>query len=466
MRRNPPADRAVRTDGSRPASGDHARVRVVVLALLIVGLLAAPAGAVTWTPPRTLPDSTGVAALPRAAMGLNGTVAVAFVRQGVRVAVRRAGGQIAPTALVSSERRAVSSPAVAISGRGDIIVVWVQARSATLPLQPPYRIRAVSYIPGRGWGRPRTLGETPYFETAKPEVSANARGDAAIAWRCARDGILGARTDTVCVTARRAGHRFGAVRALAQRSGTESIQHAQVTVGPKGGVHVAWTRMPGPTVGYAYRHADGRWDRQRTLSGEPASRPRMAAAADGGLVVAWREAPIGDGSQEAVYGPLAATVRSASGRFSGARTISSIPIFQPELAAAPSGEVMVAWSTPRGVSPALPDWSSVHWATRHAGATQLGEEVVAEDLTDGTPSFAPSGRLGFISSGEALLAVGGPGGVRVMTRPPGGDFGAPARVSAAGDLPQLVTRRKHAAVVFAVETRQGEAQLKISVRRR
>lgn len=439
-------------------------MRTIATTLLAFALLSTSAAA-AWTPPRTLPDSTGVGALPRAAMGLNGTVAVAFERQGVRVAVRRDTGQIAPTTLVSSANRAVSSPAVAISGRGDILVVWVQARSSRLPLLAPYRVRAVTYVPKRGWGKPRTLGQTPYFESARPQVSTNARGDAAIAWRCSGNGPLGAQTDTACVTVRRAGHRFGALRVLPQPAGTETVQDQQVAVGPKGGVHVAWTSLPGPVVRYAYRQTSGRWDAARTLSGVPASRPRMAAAADGALVVAWHDAPVTSAGSDVVYGTLSATVRSASGRFSAARTLSAIPIFEPELAAAPSGEVLLAWSAPRGLEPSLPDWTNVHWASRPAGSAQIGEEVIATGLTDGTPSFAPTGRLGFVSSGEALLAAGGPGGVRVMTRPAGGEFGPPQLVAAAGDLPQLVTRRSHAAVVFATENRQGEASLRISVRR-
>lgn len=127
-------------------------------------------------------------------------------------------------------------------------------------------------------------------------------------------------------------------------------------------------------------------------------------------------------------------MRSASGRFSAPRTISATPIFEPELAAAPSGEVLLAWSSPRGLEPSLPDWTDVHWATHPAGSTQVGYEV-ATGLTDGTPSFAPTGRLGLVSSGEALLAVGGSGGVRVMTRPPGEEFGPPELVAADGDLP-------------------------------
>lgn len=439
-------------------------MRTIATTLLAFALLTTSATA-AWTPARTLPDSTGVGAMPRVAMGLNGTVAVAFERQGVRVAVRRDTGQIAPTTLVSSASRAVSSPAVAISGRGDILAVWVQARSSRLPLLAPYRVRAVTYVPKRGWGTPRTLGETPYFESAKPVISTNARGDAAIAWRCTRTGPLGAQTDSICVTVRRAGHQFGVLRVLPQSAGTEAVQDQQVAVGPKGGVHVAWTHLPGPVVRYAYRQTSGRWDAARTLSIVPASRPRMAAAADGALVVAWHNAPVSSEGSDVVYGTLSATVRSASGRFSGARTISAIPIFEPELAAAPSGEVLLAWSSPRGLEPSLPDWTDVHWASRPAGSARIGDEVIATGLTDGTPSFAPTGRLGFVSSGAALLAVGGSGGVRVITRPSGGEFGAPETVATAGDLPQLVTRRSHAAVVFATENRQGEASLRISVRR-
>jgi hypothetical protein len=250
-----------------------------------------------------LPDSTGAAAQPRVAMGLNGTVAVAFVRQGVRVAVRRDGGRIAP------------------------------------------RIVANALAP-------------------------------------------------------------------------------------------------------------------RTVSSVPASRPRMVAAVDGAVVVAWREAPLESAAVPASHGPLAAAVRSRAGRFSAARTISTTPIFEPELAAGLSGDVLLAWSTPRGVEPSLPGWDSVRWALRGRGTSDVGDAAVA----DGSPSFAPTGRLGFLADGSALLAVGGPGGVRVVKRPPGGAFATTQLVARAGDLPQLVTRRGHAAVVFATGSRLGEAQLRISVR--
>ena len=452
-----------RTVTARPRADDHVRVRAIALALLLA-LLGASTAEARWTSPRVLPDSTGAAAQPRVAMGLNGTVAVAFVRQGVRVAVRRDGGQIAPTTLVSSERRAVSSPDVAISGRGDIVAVWVQARSTRLPLQPPYRVRAISYVPKRGWGRPKTLGWTPYFDSAAPRIVANARGDAAIAWRCVRGGILGTSSDTVCVTARRAGHRFGSVAALAQRSGVTAVEHQQVAVDPSGGVHVAWTSLPGPRVRYAYRGRSGRWSAPRTLSSVPASRPRMVAAVDGAVVVAWHEAPPESAETPVTYGPLAAAVRTRAGRFSPARTISTTPIFEPELAAGPSGDVLLTWSTPRGVEPSLPGWDSVHWALRGRGTSDIGDAAVADGVADGSPSFAPTGRLGFLADGTALLAVGGPGGVRVVKRPPGGTFATTQLIAPAGDLPQLVTRRGHAAVVFATESRLGEVQLRISVR--
>lgn len=463
MRSNPPRGDVKRTVGAPSRRGDHPRVRAIVIGLLLP-LLTAPAAEAFWTQPRSLPDSTGVSALPRAAMGLNGTVAVAFIRQGVRVAVRRDGGQIAPTTLVSSERRAVSSPDVAISGRGDIIAVWVQARSSRLPLQAPYRVRAISYVPGHGWGRPKTLGETPYFETAVPRIVANARGDAAIAWRCAHETSLGATSDTVCVTSRRAGHNFGAVTELRQPRGTTTVEHQQVAVGPKGSVHVAWTSLPGPVVRYAYLGASHRWTRARTLSSIPASRPRMAAASDGALVVAWHVAPATRDGSDVVYGPLAATVRSPAGRFSPARTISEVPIFEPEVAAAPRGEVLLAWTTPRGVEPSLPGWDAVHWATRPAGTSVISAQAMSDTFTDGTSSFAPTGRLGFLDNGRALLAIGGPGGVRVISRPVGGDFVSATLIAPAGDLPQLVTRRGHAAVVFATESRSGESRLRISVR--
>lgn len=432
--------------------------------ILLTLLLPATAAAADWTTPRTLPDSTGTTALPRVAMGLNGTVAVAFVRKGIRVAVRRDTGQLAPTTLVSSDRRAVTSPDVAISGRGDIVVVWTEARTR-LALQAPYRVRAISYVPRRGWGRPRTLGETAYFDSAQPRISANARGDAAIAWRCSRPTTRAVSTDAICVTRRRAGGQFGALTALPEPAGTEAALQQQVSVGPKGSVHVAWTRLPGPVVRYAYLGSSGRWTAPRTLSAVPASRPRIAAAADGALAVAWHEAPVTGTASGITYGSLVATVRSPSGQFSPPQTISTIPIFEPEIAAAPSGEVMLAWSSPRDVDSGLPGAGDVHWSVRPAGAASFTESVTANGFPDGTPSFAPTGRLGFVAGGQSLLAVGGPHGVQVVWRPAGGDVNAVDVIDRAGDVPQLVTRRRHAAVVYATEGRQGEAVLKISVLR-
>lgn len=440
-------------------------MRTLAIALLVVPLVAcvaAPAEA-SWTKPRSLPDSTGVSGAPRVAIGLNGTVAVAFVRQGVRVAVRRGVGQIAPTTLVSSDRRAVSSPDIAISGRGDIIVVWAEARTR-LPLKAPFRVRAITYVPKRGWGRPRTLGETAYFDTAQPRIRANARGDAAVAWRCSREVTPGVAGDAVCVTVRRTGHQFATVRALAEPAGTRAVLDQQVAVGAKGSVHVAWTRLPGPVIGYAYYGAARRWSTPSTLSALPASRPQLAAAADGSLVVAWREAPVMSPTSAPTYGPLVAIVRSPSGAFSEPQRIATQPIYEPEIAAAPSGEVLLAWSTPRDVSSGVPGASSVHWATRPPRATRFGG-VDAVGLVDGSPSYAPNGRLGYSATGEALLAAGGPSGVNVVTRPAGGRFGRVESIDRDGDVPQLVTRRNYAAVVYAAEGRDGAQRLLISVRR-
>lgn len=440
-------------------------IRKTIAAATLLGALAAasPAEAI-WTRARTLPDSTGVAALPRVAMGLNGTVAVAFVRDGVRVAVRRESGQIAPTTLVSSARRSVSSPAIAISGRGDIIVVWVQSRSSRLPLEAPYQVRAVTYVPKRGWGRPKALGRTPYFDTAKPQISVNARGDAAIAWRCDRESTLGATSDAICVTARRSGHNFGGTHRIVDNATTTSMKHHQVVVGPKGGVHVAWTRLPGPVIRYTYRRGTGEWVHISRLSSAPGSRPRMAATADGAVVIAWHAAQDDREGADVEYGPLMVRVRNQAGRFGPTQELSDVPIFEPELAAGPTGEVLVEWSSPLGLEPSLPDWTDVHWATRLPGANSLTPEQSAPGMTDGAASYAPPGRLGYLSDGTALLALGGPGGVRVATRARGGGFATPELIARSGDLPILVTRRSHAALVYALTDRQGEARLVIRVR--
>ena len=452
----------------RPAASDPARgayhpgVPHTVRVLLAVATAAVAAGcapgaasaAPPWSEPEPVPGSMDFGYPASVAVAGDGTVAVAFVRDGVQLALRRPGGRWAETRTLSRGSFAVTSPGVVITRRGELIVTWTQAASESGPVDGPITIRAVAGRIGgrlgrpRGSASPRTSGSLPRSPSPAPAAMSRWCGAATTATAVRPSASRRVRRATAS----------GGAETVPDAGRPHEVYHQQAAVTSGGGVHVTWTSSIGPAVRYAHRPPRGDWGRSLTLSGVPASRPRIAAAPDGAAVVVWHAAPPDSEGEGIKYGPLFGTTVGASA--APARMISAAPVHEADVAVSGGGEVLVTWSAPPNLETAPPQAKSLHFAVRAPGGG-IGPEQVVPGLEAGAPSYAPGPRLVVANGGLAVQAFAGDA-VRATLRRPAGTFGRPEVISPSGDFPILAATGRHLVAVFMAGNGR---QLELSVRR-
>ena len=147
-------------------------------------MLPASAGAATWGTPTTVASSAGVGF--HLAMGADGTAALTWASGGaVRAAVKRPGRPWGSPVRVSDGRFMVGGSAVAVSGRGEVIVAWVQSGTANgrpASITGPLTIRARARGTSGRWGPIRQIGTTSRFIEAGIDLAANAQGQTIAVW--------------------------------------------------------------------------------------------------------------------------------------------------------------------------------------------------------------------------------------------------------------------------------------------
>jgi hypothetical protein len=430
-----------------------------ILAVMVVSALALTAGAAPavaappWSEPEAVPGSLDFGSPAGVAMGPEGHVAVVFVRDGIQLALRRPNGRWAATRKLSRGDYAVSSPAVLITRRGELVATWTQAANTSGAVKGPMTIQAVT---GRVRGRlerPRAIGTSSHFTLAEPRPFAGARGHVAVVWR----GVRG-QSEAIRVAVRRPRGSFRRAEAVPDSRARHAVYYHDAAVGRFGGVHVTWTTSIGPAILYARRRPDGAWTAPLTLSGSPASRSKLAAAPDGTAVVAWHAAPPDSEGEGFRYAPLWVTTVAGTAR--PPRLLSAAPVHAPEVASTLHGEVLLTWSSAPNADAPPPLATSLHFALRPLGG-DVGIEQIVPGLEAGAPAYAPGPRLVMRSTGVAVQAFGG-SGVYATVRPPGGTFGAPEPISPSGDFPILSAGGGRVAALFM----SGDArQLRLSIRR-
>jgi hypothetical protein len=403
--------------------------------LASASLATAPgAAAAEWSRASSVPGSTAAGFPFDVAVGPGGLTAVAFIRGGLRVAVRDARGRWRPVQRVSRGATAIAAPDVEVSGNGEVIVAWTQSSRRSAPLRGPNDIEvAVRSRRGR-WSAPRAVGASQHFIAADPRLAVNSRGDAALMWR-GQSGRGSRALDALRAALRPAGGSFGRDVSL----GEAGIDQ-RVLVDPRGHVHAVWTRTLPPEhlrseIRYAGADAGRGFTPARTIHRDGDGGPALARLPDGSLVVAWRSGEQGIGATRA--GPVMVAVGSSGGAFGPSRVLSDVPTEQVQLGVSAGGETLIAWSPALDDQEAAPE-RTLYWATRPPGG-----DFSAINVTPGIRA----GPVGVLADGTAVTVGDGPG-VEAAFRPAAGAFGPPRQISAPGDFPSLATAGRRAVTVW------------------
>lgn len=241
-----------------------------------------------WSTPKAVSPRGGIAIPVQVAVSARGDAVVVWGDNQagtVRAAFRARGAAWGRARTVSAHGTNASQPAVAIDRDGNAVVAWVVATDSGDQVRVASRRRSS----GR-WRKGTTLrGGTDC--PLPPRVASNGNGQAAIVWTCrASNG----RDRLYAATGRVGGKRWR-VRGLGAESdgghprSVWTLPRPDVAVDARGTATVVWTaEAHNEIVSRLHRHGAARWSRVRHVSrGQPGLHPSVAATPKGGAVVAW-----------------------------------------------------------------------------------------------------------------------------------------------------------------------------------
>ena len=324
------------------------RPLLALIPALIAVLVASPAGAASWTATTTIAQAGD----PQfaLAMGSDGTAAVVYARGGIQVAVKRPGHPWSAPRRVDQGDFATARPAIAVTGRGEVVVAWAQAASHSGPTRGPLTVRSRARGTSGTWGAVRQLGTTGHFLEAQVQLAANDRGETIAVWRgTAR--ISGSRTTEALQSAfRRPSTAFGATQTVREPEQRRSISGGVVAIDNQSRAYAAWSSTPvgadGPVVRMATRGrgAAGSWGTARTVGAKPASNPVITVTPGGTAVMAWRAAQLDSEGNGIQRGALDTATRLPGGQLTPAQRVSASPARTYRLAVSARGEVALTWA--------------------------------------------------------------------------------------------------------------------------
>ncbi len=387
--------------------------------------------------PRSLPRDIGV---PDVAARSDGTL----VFFSGRIAIRRPDGRWNKTRALTDPAYAILSARVVVDPLGSITVAWI--RSCRLSAAPdcgarPF-IQARSATPSGRWGPIETLGRAGWDPALA--IAPEAGGGATVAWEA---------NNAVNVARHHVGQRFG--RAVSfTRNGPEDGGVTALATSADGRAYVAFATAPRSEleqdrpesyVEVAARDRTGHWRAPRQVSGHPAAQPRITVAADGTVVVAWRESSFNSDDMPR-YGGVGAAIGTADGSFGPPLHVADAGTTGLLLAAAPTGETVLAWSTPMDVR------GPVDYAVRAASATAFS---AARRAPGTSADLAPhqdalQGALATLADGTTLFAGpdGWHDGIRLAIRPPGGRFARARLILPGAYSPTIAVSDSRATLVY------------------
>jgi hypothetical protein len=347
-------------------------VAVFALVTCAVAGAAAPAG---FSAPQTVGAGLPVIGPIVAADAAGGQpAAVAFADGTGRVwAARvRADGSLGSPLPAASGQSDVRDVQVAVTDRGEIVVVW----AALVDRRGHAAVRYAVAAPGRAFSWARTLASVGSNTSATPRIAALRGGTVAVIFRDTHPP----RSSGILRYARRApGGTFGPARSLGHDGVSPEIQTA-----PGGGALLAWAQ--GPLTRRALVVSSAR--RGAPLPGRASSVAgsvrsiTLSASADGTAWVTWTRR---DSSGTTGF---ARRTRSANvGAVGPVRSLGTVAYGVPHVAFGPSGAVLAAWNA-RGPAVA----ANVGLASAQGSGTSLGAPLIFDaggfSQTSRIPAFA------------------------------------------------------------------------------
>ncbi|MEA2425887.1 MAG: hypothetical protein QOH13_2297 [Thermoleophilaceae bacterium] len=355
----------------------------------------------------------------------------------MQITVRQVNGRWMKARTISGSTYGAQSARVVIDRLGGMTVAWVRSRCR---VGDPPRCGTRSFVQARSasaggrWGPIETLGRASYDPALA--VVAEARGGASVAWQ-AGDGIHVARHASA--------RRFDRAVSFGQGDGTPAL-----TTSIDGRAYIAFATIPTgapeqdvaqPFIAVAVRDRDGHWQAPRQVSGRPAAQPRLTVAADGALVVAWRESALNTDDMPR-YGGVGAALGSADGNLGPVLHVADARTTGLLLAAGPTGETVLAWSSPTDVTGPL-DYAIRADKTATFGPVRRVPGSSADlALGLGTLAVLDDGRTLFVGPNAGRT------GVRLAVRPARKTFSAARLILRRGSAPMIAVAGPRAAVVY------------------
>jgi hypothetical protein len=430
-------------------------------------------------PPKVVVDRAGRAFLAWSGGDYNAPVvefAAGTARRGVGAAQTLAKG---------------SSPAVAVDGRGNVTIVWVDANG----------IEAVVRSRAGHLGAAQTLGNG-----ANPGVAVNARGDALVAWTdtsypeevVAAFGRTGGRFDASADVGSAGDFAFGVKPAVDARgvavvvwesdhydtfplqaarrlpSGTFSTPRTltsdaagfDVAAGARGPAVVVWSRYAGDLRAQTalWDWSRGTFGRPRTLShsGYNAIDPTVAVNGHGRGLALWQRSQ----GSHFVLESRSTTATAAGEQAPGGGTwhvpalLSGVGAYGGDVAVDALGRATIVWATDASTDQGVVEAMSVSPAGRFGKA-----EAISPHGLWGPPDVA----VDAAGNATVVWASGAPPSVVVdaAERPPGGSFGPPHALAPPAhyvSYPRVAVNARGNAVASWVASDDTTATLEVAVR--
>jgi hypothetical protein len=271
----------------------------------------------------------------------------------------------APAPISTNQTDAATMPRLAMNGRGEAVVAWMQPEFAT--------VWAARFVPGAGWQPPASIDVDDTGASEPPRAAIAANGEAMVVWSKG----LGPRP----VYARRFVPATGweAAAMIAPPPAINLGRGNDVALGPTGDGVAVWSDSSSVVSARRFLRGSG-WSDPVVLSvasGVPFF-PRVGVDAAGNAVVVWYQyAP----DPQGLASVWTSRLRAAGSWDAPAllETSDVEPAINAELAMNPAGEATVVWMQ-------FGRWNNI-WARRFAPSTGWNETTLLETDDNGPAGY-------------------------------------------------------------------------------